>query len=130
MAADEGQVGRVRHLLALGADPNGRHEGMTPLYLAAVQGELRCAALLLAAGAAPNEESGGPRDGLPLAAAASKADLPMAELLLRYGADPLLPEREGNSALDWSRGWAEQVEEHRAVEEVLVAAVAAQPGPG
>lgn len=30
-----------------------------------MQGELRCAALLLAAGAAPNEESGGPRDGLP-----------------------------------------------------------------
>ncbi|AXQ55455.1 ankyrin repeat domain-containing protein [Streptomyces koyangensis] len=103
---------------------------MTPLFLAAVQGELRCAALLLAAGAAPNEESGGPRDGLPLAAAASKADLPMAELLLRYGADPLLPESEGNSALDWSRGWAEGVEEHRAVEEVLVAAVAAEPGPG
>ncbi|MEU0124079.1 ankyrin repeat domain-containing protein [Streptomyces albidoflavus] len=123
-AAEEGRVGRVRNLLALGADPIRRHEGITPLFLAAVQGELRCAALLLAAGAAPDEESDGPRDGLPLAAAASKADLPMAELLLRYGADPLLPESGGGSALDWSRGWAERVEAHRAVEELLVAALA------
>ncbi|MFE7671534.1 ankyrin repeat domain-containing protein [Streptomyces albidoflavus] len=123
-AAEEGRVGRLRQLLALGADPNRRHAGITPLFLAAVQGELRCAALLLAAGAAPDEESGGRRDGLPLAAAASKADLPMAELLLRYGADPLLPESGGLSALDWARGWEEEREEHRAVEELLAAAVA------
>ncbi|MCN9239966.1 ankyrin repeat domain-containing protein [Streptomyces sp. RY43-2] len=123
VAAEEGQVGRLRRILALGADPNQRHDGITPLFLASVQGELRCAALLLAAGASPNEESGGRRAGLPLAAAASKADLPMAELLLRYGADPLLPERSGNSALDWARGWEESVEEHRAVEELLLAAV-------
>lgn len=126
VAADEGRVGRVRHLLALGADPNLRREGATPLFLAAVQGELCCAALLLAAGAAPNEESGGRRDGLPLAAAASKADLPMAQLLLRYGADPLLPESGGLSALDWARGWEEEREEHRTVEELLAAAVPAE----
>ncbi|MEV0845627.1 ankyrin repeat domain-containing protein [Streptomyces sp. NPDC049954] len=121
MAAEEGRVGRLKKLLALGADPNQRYDGITPLFLASVQGELRCVALLLEAGAAPNEESGGWRDGLPLAAAAGKADLPMTELLLRYGADPLLPESGGLSALDWARSWEERVEEHRAVEEVLMA---------
>lgn len=49
----------------------------------------------------------------------------MAELLLRYGADPLLPESGGNSALAWAKGWEEEAEEHRAVEDLLVAAVSA-----
>ncbi|MFI8906133.1 hypothetical protein ACIGV8_11395 [Streptomyces albidoflavus] len=73
----------------------------------------------------PNEESGGRREGLPLAAAASKADLPIAELLIRYGADPLLPERGGNSALDWGKGWEREAEERRAGEDLLVAVSAA-----
>ncbi|MEU7023365.1 ankyrin repeat domain-containing protein [Streptomyces sp. NPDC046203] len=121
-AAGDGRVGDLRKALSLGADPDARHEGSTALYLAAVQGEYRCASLLLRAGASPNLESRGRRDGLPLAAVAAHADLPLAELLLRYGADPLLPESGGGTALDWARGWVEDADAHRAVEELLVRA--------
>ncbi|MFJ2112964.1 ankyrin repeat domain-containing protein [Streptomyces sp. NPDC087850] len=121
-AAANGRVGDLEKTLALGADPNARFEGATALYLAVVQGEFRCAALLLQAGAAPNEASRGRRGGLPLAAAAAHADLALTELLLGHGADPLLRESAGGSALDWARGWDEDVDAHRAVEELLVAA--------
>jgi ankyrin repeat protein len=123
-AAAHGRTGDLARLLGKGADPDARCEdGATPLYLAAVQGEARCVARLLAAGASPDLESTGRRGGLPLAAAAANADLAVAGMLLRYGADPNLRERSGTggSALDWSRGWEEDAESHRAVEELLLA---------
>lgn len=59
-AAGDGRVALLQRLLAQGADPDTRDpDGATPLYLAAVQGENRCAELLLAAGASPNAESRG-----------------------------------------------------------------------
>ncbi|AXQ58740.1 MULTISPECIES: ankyrin repeat domain-containing protein [Streptomyces] len=118
-AAAEGRVGKLKKTLKLGADPNTRYKGATPLYLASVQGEVRCAELLLQAGASPNIESQGWRSGLPLAAAAVHADLSMAELLLGYGADPNQKETGGATALDWARGWEEEVSAHAAVETLL-----------
>ncbi|MFJ1547202.1 ankyrin repeat domain-containing protein [Streptomyces sp. NPDC088246] len=115
-AAGDGHVELLQRLLAQGADPDTRDpDGATPLYLAAVQGENRCAELLLAAGALPNAESRGWRSGLPLAAAATKANLSLVELLLRHGADPHLRESEGGSALDWAQGWSDDTEERQAV---------------
>ncbi|MFF5566598.1 ankyrin repeat domain-containing protein [Streptomyces sp. NPDC012623] len=122
-AAADGGVGELTKALARGADPNARFEGATPLYLAAVQGERRCAELLLQAGARPNEESHGRRSGLPLAAAATHADVAMSKLLLSHGADPLQRESSGSSALDWVRGWDEDIEAHRSVEHLLEASV-------
>lgn len=123
-AAGDGHVGLLRRLLAQGADPDARDPGgATPLYLAAVQGEYRCAELLLAAGASPDTESRGWRGGLPLAAAAAKANLPLVELLLRHGADPRLRESGGGSAIDWAQGWSDATKERRAVLERLSNAV-------
>ncbi len=122
-AAEAGRTGDVRRLISLGADPNARFEGATPLYLAAVQGEYQCASVLLQAGASPNEESHGRRSGLPLAAAAAHANLAVAELLVQHGADPLLRESSGSTPLDWARGWDEDHDSHRAVEELLTKTV-------
>jgi hypothetical protein len=82
-AAGNGHVGNLRKALALGADPDARYEGATALYLAAVQGEYRCASLLLR-------------------------------------------EERGSSPLDWARGWDEDVAAHRAVEDLLTAALSAR----
>ncbi|MFE7566942.1 ankyrin repeat domain-containing protein [Streptomyces sp. NPDC057539] len=121
-AAEQGQVGGLARLLRLGAAPDDRcPDGGTALYLSVVQGEVRCAELLLAAGASPNLESHGPRDGLPLAAAAAHADTAMVKLLLAHGADPELKEDNGTggSALDWARGWREPGMPHGEVVELL-----------
>ncbi|MEU6157084.1 ankyrin repeat domain-containing protein [Streptomyces sp. NPDC047130] len=124
-AAADGKTGTVKHLLAKGADPNAPSpDGATPLYLASVQGETRCAELLLAAGASPAQESTGWRRGLPLVAAVVKADRPLVELLLRYGADPRLPETNGGSALDWADGWDDDEEDRPAIAALLQAHLA------
>ncbi|WP_433544652.1 ankyrin repeat domain-containing protein (plasmid) [Streptomyces sp. CA-294286] len=126
-AASEGRVGELKRMLEKGANPGSRFEGVSALYLAAARGEIRCAALLLGAGASPNEESRGWRSGLPLAAAATHADADMVRLLLDHGADPLLKETGGASALEWAQGWDENVEAHREVEEMLEAASRSGP---
>ncbi|MFC9425710.1 ankyrin repeat domain-containing protein [Streptomyces sp. NPDC056987] len=121
-AAEQGRVGELARLLRLGAAPDDRRpDGGSALYLSAAQGEVRCAELLLAAGASPNLESHGPRDGLPLAAAATHADTAMVGLLLAHGADPELKEHDGagGSALDWARGWQEPGMPHGEVVEML-----------
>nr|WP_302185359.1 ankyrin repeat domain-containing protein [Streptomyces sp. GMY02] len=121
-AAEQGRVGDLARLLRLGAEPDDRRpDGGTALYLSVAQGEFRCAERLLQAGASPNLESHGPRDGLPLAAAAAHADTAMVRLLLAHGADPELKEHDGTggSALDWARGWREPDMPHTEVVELL-----------
>jgi ankyrin repeat protein len=94
---------RVRKLLARGVSPNVRdHGGSTALYVASVQGEAWPAGELLAAGAKPNDVSGGDADGTPLCGAASWAHLPVMRALLAAGADPCLPEADGFTPLAWA----------------------------
>jgi ankyrin repeat protein len=95
----------VARLLRAGAPPEGPDTGgTTPLYAASVQGEAGIARVLLAAGASPDTESGGPTDGTPLCAAACWGHRETVSVLLAYGADPDLREDQGTglSPLDWA----------------------------
>jgi len=97
----------VAALVERGAPVNGvGGYGSTPLYVAAVQGEVRVVRYLLEAGADPNKESAGETEGTPLCAAASWGHAEVVRLMLRYGADPNLVERAGEvpmAALAWAR---------------------------
>ncbi|MEU4840325.1 ankyrin repeat domain-containing protein [Nocardia testacea] len=86
-------AGRVRELLAAGADPDEPDEyGTTPLYRAAVQGDTEAVRLLLAHGADPHRCGGGEDEGLPLCAAACWNHTGVVAALLAAGADPDTPE--------------------------------------
>ncbi|MEU8780292.1 ankyrin repeat domain-containing protein [Streptomyces sp. NPDC048637] len=94
------QAGTVEALLRQGASPTAPDaDGETPLYLAAVSGQLDIVRLLLEAGAAPDTESRGQpgSDGLPLCAAACWGHEEVVRALLAHGADPDLREDDGTS---------------------------------
>ncbi|MCG5452946.1 MULTISPECIES: ankyrin repeat domain-containing protein [Micromonospora] len=91
--------------LRVGADPNAAdREGTTPLYQASVHGAVDLVRLLLAAGAAPDTESGHGREGTPLCAAAAWGHTDVVQELLAHDADPNLREDRGTgySPLDWA----------------------------
>ena len=87
-AAGGGHLEIVRLLLAHGADPNLREEGIAPhghaLYSAVYNGHYEVARVLLEAGAYPNPEVESSADALSMAI--GRGDLRMAELLASYGA--------------------------------------------
>jgi ankyrin repeat protein len=87
-AAGGGHLEIVRLLLAHGADPNLREEGMAPrghaLYSAAANGHHEIAQLLLEAGAYPNPPVESSADAL--SRALGNGDQRMVELLGSYGA--------------------------------------------
>ena len=92
-------------LLRVGADPNAAdREGTTPLYHASVHGAVDLVRLLLAAGAAPDTESGHGQEGKPLCAAAAWGYTEVVHELLAHDADPNLREDRstGYSPLDWA----------------------------
>jgi ankyrin repeat protein len=94
-------AGIVRELLEIGVSPNPR--GRFPILANAVfEGHLDTAALLLDRGADPNAR--GQHDVTPLmmAAAATRADPAMVQLLLAKGAAIDARDIEGRSALDWA----------------------------
>lgn len=95
----------VRRLIRAGADPDLPDQaGTTPLYRASVQNRADVAAVLLAAGADPNRESGAGEEGLPLCGAACWGHDATVRVLLAAGADPARREDggHGHSALDWA----------------------------
>jgi ankyrin repeat protein len=87
-AAAKGHMEIVRLLLAHGADPNLREEGIAPhghaLYAAAANRHYDVAKLLLEHGAFPNPPVESSADAL--SRAISNSDQPMIELLCSYGA--------------------------------------------
>ncbi len=96
-AASEKDVDMVRQALAAGADPNhadavwdSPYVGTTPLFWAALGGNLEIARLLLDAGARVASEA--PAKGSSLHAAVSDANLPMVDLLL---------EHDSTAAMNW-----------------------------
>jgi ankyrin repeat protein len=93
-----GSSGRVRELIAAGADVNRHHKcGNTPLWEAAFHGREDLVAILLAAGAAPGVYAD---DGSgPLYWVASKGHRPVVEALLAAGADPNAVRDSGHSPL-------------------------------
>lgn len=97
-AAHDGQVGRLRELLAAGASPAAADaDGDTALHAAARAGQAAAVEALLAAGAAVDAR--GAYGATPLMVAAAQAQAPTALLLLRGGADPNVRGRFGQSAL-------------------------------
>jgi ankyrin repeat protein len=98
-------IPQVVALLAAGTDPGAATpDGSTPLYRASVQGLAPVVRLLLAAGAAPDAESGRGDEGTPLAGAAAWGHTDVVRVLLAYGADPDRREDSGTGAtpLDWA----------------------------
>jgi ankyrin repeat protein len=114
-----GDAAAASAFLRGGADPNAAdREGTTPLYQASVHGAVDLVRLLLAAGAAPDVESGRGQEGTPLCAAAAWGHTDVVRELLAYGADPNLREDRGTgySPVDWAlRG------NHLATADLLVA---------
>jgi ankyrin repeat protein len=100
-AAATGRAERVRELLA--ADPQARHartpEGFTTLGLAAFLGGPEVVALLLEAGADPDDDAHNPAHVRPVHAAVAARDLESLRLLLAAGADPNLQQQGGFTPL-------------------------------
>lgn len=100
-AAAAGRADRVRELLA--ADPEARHartpEGFTTLGLAAFLGGPEVVALLLEAGADPDDDADNPARVRPVHAAAAARDPESLRLLLEAGADPNARQQGGFTPL-------------------------------
>ena len=102
MAAQSADVQRVAHLLAQGADPNGRSpEGTTPLMVAAYFGHESVITALINAGADVNAQDESGRTAL--LQAVGMRQIPVVSLLLKAGADPNIRAHGGESPLSVSR---------------------------
>jgi uncharacterized protein len=100
-AAATGRAERVRELLA--GDPEARYartpEGFTTLGLAAFLGGSTVVALLLEAGADPDDDADNPSRVRPVHAAAAARDVESLRLLLEAGADPNVRQQGGLTPL-------------------------------
>ncbi|MFC9337617.1 ankyrin repeat domain-containing protein [Streptomyces sp. NPDC057020] len=95
---EDGAVQALRE----GADPEGREDGETALYRAAVGDEAGIVRVLLAAGADPGRGSGADGDDLPLCGAAVGGHTEVVRALLAAGAAPDQEEAYGFTALAWA----------------------------
>ncbi|MBD0710542.1 MULTISPECIES: ankyrin repeat domain-containing protein [unclassified Streptomyces] len=98
---DGDEDGAVRALRA-GADPEGREDGESALYRAAVGDEAGIVRVLLAAGADPGRGSGEDEGDLPLCGAACGGHAEVARALLSAGAAADQEESFGFTALAWA----------------------------
>jgi uncharacterized protein len=96
MAALKGQLDMARRLIGKGADVN--KPGWTPLHYAATHGHLSIMQLLLDEHAYIDAES--PNGTTPLMMAALYGTAEAVKLLLEAGADPLLKNQLGLTAID------------------------------
>jgi len=102
-AARNGDVVRIRALVRGGADPNGvlmSSTNWTPLLHAIHKNQLASVGALLEIGADPNRAN--PEGMTPLMFAAGYGETPIVRLLLRRGANALLRDNGGDSALDYA----------------------------
>lgn len=107
-AAYEGETGKVRALIAAGADVNKPdYRKCTAVYMAALSGHTEIVRMLLAAGAEVNriDKFG----NMPLSSAASFGYVEIVKLLLAAGADVNLKNEAGETALfkaveSWKKG--------------------------
>lgn len=102
-AADEGNVDRVRSLIAEGADVNATTgSGPTALILAVEGGYLDVAKILLSKGADVNAKDNSGQTALIYAA--KKGHLDILQQLLERGADLNVRDKDGNTALGLAVG--------------------------
>lgn len=99
LAALKGMTELCQQLIARGADVN--KPGWAPLHYAATNGHLAVMALLLEQFAYIDAAS--PNGTTPLMMAASYGTEPAVKLLLEAGADPLLKNSQGLSAIDFAQ---------------------------
>jgi ankyrin repeat protein len=91
-AAQEGDLARVRQLLADGRSPNAFDElTKTPLHYAAEKGHIDIMRVLLAAGADVNAHEEARIGNTPLRDIADECSLAVATFLVDAGADPRIP---------------------------------------
>jgi hypothetical protein len=119
MAAFKGLLDISQKLIARDADVN--KTGWTPLHYAATHGHLEVIALLLDKHAYIDAES--PNGSTPLMMAARYGTPEAVKLLLESGADPLLKNQQGLSAIDF----AQQAKRQDIAEIVAVAIRARKP---
>jgi ankyrin repeat protein len=98
MAALKGNLDLVRKLIARGADVN--KPGWAPLHYAATNAHLEIMELLLDENAYIDAAS--PNGTTPLMMAAQYGNTPAVKLLLEAGADPLIRNQLGLSAIDFA----------------------------
>jgi ankyrin repeat protein len=105
LAAANGNVETLRALLAAGADPDKKSQGLgtTPLMWAAQMGHPEAVGLLLAHGANPNlVETLNQSTALMQAAASERADPSIVKALLEANADISPVDDENTTALGWA----------------------------
>lgn len=91
-AAHDGDLTRVRQLLADGRSPNAFDEiSMTPLHYAAKEGHIEIMRLLVEAGADVNAHEEARIGNTPLREVAGNCSLAVATFLVDSGADPRIP---------------------------------------
>jgi hypothetical protein len=103
-AAGDGDVSRVKALLAAGANVNTAAEaGETALMRASAGGRLEVVKLLLDAGGDVHARS---ENGfMPLFMSVFFGHVEVARLLLARGSDPSAPTRVNTTAREWARTW-------------------------
>jgi ankyrin repeat protein len=121
MAAFKGLLEISQKLIARDADVN--KTGWTPLHYAATHGHLQIIALLLDKHAYIDAES--PNGSTPLMMAAHYGTPEAVKLLLESGADPLLKNQQGLSAIDFA-----QQAKRQDIAEIVAAAIRARKPKG
>lgn len=121
MAAFKGLLDLSKKLIARDADVN--KTGWTPLHYAATHGHLEVIAFLLDKHAYIDAES--PNGSTPLMMAAHYGTPEAVSLLLDAGADPLLKNQQGLSAIDFA-----QRAKRQDVAEIVAAAIRAKKPKG
>ena len=121
MAAFKGLLDISQKLIARDADVN--KTGWTPLHYAATHGHLKVIALLLDKHAYIDAES--PNGSTPLMMAAHYGTPEAVKLLLESGADPLLKNQQGLSAIDFA-----QQAKRQDIAEIVAAAIRARKPKG
>ena len=101
-AARDGKLETVQWLLAHGANIDARNEGrVTALHISIEEGEIEVALALIAAGADVNVQTSNLNRDTPLILAAKLGHVPrLIEALLDAGADPMVRDAAGRSAID------------------------------
>src|SRR6266481_3428903 len=103
-----GDLEKVRLLVSKGADVNARSkQGQTPLLIAASHdGASEIVKLLLDSGAKVNVQDVRGMTPLMLAIATDRADARVVKLLLAKGADTAIKSKNGETAADWAKKYA------------------------